>query len=458
MRRDKHHVWIPRVEQGSAAKYLAIVDAIASDIQSGRLSAGDRMTPQREVAKALSVNYATVSRAYGEAQRRGLIYSRVGQGTFVCKPRGAGLRGVRGRSARVDMTMNMPPPLSDPALLARMQQGMVEVSRRLSELLPYQGFGGSLAARAAALKWLALTQLKADVERVLVCPGVQSALVATLNTLVKPGDVALCEEITYPGLKAIAAQLGIRLIGLPVDGEGVRAAAFDAACQEFHPKVFYCNPTMQNPTTRTVSLARRMELVRLCRFHGLHIVEDDPYGPLPTTPVAAFAAIAPEITYYVTGLSKCVGAGLRVAYLVPPDARRARQLSDNLRATSVMASPITVALATQWVEDGTAEATLLAIRRESMARQWMAAEILPQEFVQTHPEGFHLWLSLPQPWTRGEFARHVKEHGVHVVPSDGFAVGRALPEAVRVCLGGPVSVQELQGSLGTLRDALLEPL
>ena len=448
--------WVPCLNRTSNKLYLAIVDAIATDIQSGRLSTGDRLTPQRELAKRLGVNYATVSKAYNEAQRRGLIYSRVGQGSFVCKPRSIAARRY-GTTARVDMTMNMPPTIEDVGLIAKLEEGFAQVARDLVDHLSYQEFGGSPVARAAGVRWLSRVALQADTERVLVCPGVQSGLVATLNSLVKPGDVALCEEITYPGLKAIAAQLGIRLIGLPQDDEGVQADAFHEACQKHHPKVFYCNPTLQNPTTLTVSAPRRLQLVRHARQHGLMILEDDPYGPLPSSVHAPFAALAPDITYYVTGLSKCVGAGLRVAYLLAPDGRRARQLSEILRATSVMASPITVALATRWIEDGSAEATLLAIRRESVARQEMVARTLNMQWLQTDPECFHSWLTLPPGLCRDDFTIRMRAKGMHVVPSDGFAVGRHVPEAVRLCLGGPNNRQQLQAALHAVRDALHEP-
>jgi DNA-binding transcriptional MocR family regulator len=386
VRRARPGHWIPDLRSDAKAVYLAIVDAIAADIQSGRLSTADRLPPQRELAKALDVNYATVSRAYGEAQRRGLVYSRVGQGTFVRKPRPSAR--PRSSGGRVDMTMNLPPEPEDPLLVERLEGGFRRLSGELRELLRYQEFGGSSEARHAAASWLARVGLTAEVERLLVCPGAQSALVATLNSLANPGDVALCENLTYPGIRAVAAQLGVRLIGLPMDREGISSDAFAAACAEHRPKVLYCNPTMQNPTTATISGAR---------------------------------------------------------------------LSAILRATTVMASPMMVALATHWVEDGTAEAVLLAIRAESVQRQRLAAKILPEASFLAHPEGFHLWLSLPEPWKRVAFASHMRSLDVHVVVSDAFAVEHETPEAVRVCLGGEPSRSQVKRALEAIADALQQP-
>jgi DNA-binding transcriptional MocR family regulator len=456
VRKAHPFAWNPELKKSAQPVYLALVDAIASDIQSGRLSTSDRLPAQRDLAKRLNLNYATVSRAYGEAQRRGLIYSRVGQGTFVCRPRVSSLTRARGGSL-VDMTMNLPPEPDDPVLQQRMESGTGVLANNLRELLRYQEFGGSPDARRAGLRWLKHMGLSGSAECLLVCPGAQSAILATLGLLARPGDVVLCEQLTYPGVRAVAAQLGIRLIGLPMDGEGIASEAFEEACAEHHPKLLYVNPTLQNPTTNTISAPRRLELIRIARAHGLSILEDDAYGVLPSPGPTPFALLAPDIVFYVTGFAKSLGAGLRVAYLLAPDARRTAQLSSILRATAVMASPLTVALATYWIEDGTADATLAAVRSESIVRQRLAREILPVGLVQTDAQAFHLWLKLPEPWRRAAFASHMRSQGVHTVVSDAFAVGSEPPEAVRMCLGGATTRDDIRRALELTADALREP-
>jgi DNA-binding transcriptional MocR family regulator len=117
-----------------------------------------------------------------------------------------------------------------------------------------------------------------------------------------------------------------------------------------------------------------------------------------------------------------------------------------------------VALATHWVEDGTAEAALIAIRAESVQRQKLASKILPERSYLAHPEGFHLWLSLPEPWKRAAFATHMRSRNVHVVVSDAFAVEQDPPEAVRVCLGGEPSRNDVKRALEAMADALQQPV
>lgn len=450
--------WTPAIRKSGKPRYLAIADAIAEELRSGKLAPGDRLPPQRVLAERLDVDFTTVARGYNEAQRRGLIESRVGNGTFVCDPGAAAVpaRPPR-RPRRADLTMNLPPEPDDPLLLARMQRGLSEVAEDLLDLLRYQEVGGAEEDRQAGVAWLARRSLSVTADQVLVCPGAHSALLAVLGVLAKTGDVVCCEALTYPGVRALSAQLGLELIGLPMDADGVDPAAFEDLCRVRAPKAFYCNPTLQNPTAATIPSHRRAELADVARRHGVAIIEDDAYGLLPKDGPPAFATLAPELTFYVGGLAKVLGAGLRIAYLVVPDQRRIWPVSSSLRAANVMASPLTAALATRWIGDGTADEILAAIREESRARQALATGILPPELFRSDPEAFHLWLELPEAWNRSGFAATLRASGLGVVVSDAFVVGRPAPEAVRVCLGGAMTRSEILGALELASHALSQP-
>ncbi len=197
-----------------------------------------------------------------------------------------------------------------------------------------------------------------------VTPGAHPALLAIFGILAKPGEVILAETLTYPGARSIAAQLGLKLHGLPMDEEGVDPDAFAEACKRLQPKALYLNPTLQNPTTLTISEPRRTAIAAVARRFRVPIVEDDAYGFIPLRGPAPFAAIAPDLTWHVAGLSKCIGAGLRAAYVLAPDVRSGWPFAAAARAANVMASPLTVALATRWIEDGAADAILRFIRTE----------------------------------------------------------------------------------------------
>ena len=222
------------------------------------------------------------------------------------------------------------------------------------------------------------------------------------------------------------------------------------------PKALYLNPTLLNPTTHTISEPRRLALTAIARRFGVPIIEDDPYGLLPQDAPPAFAALAPELTWHIAGLAKCLGAGLRVAYVVVPDNRSGWSFAASLRSATVMASPVTVALATRWINDGTGDALVAAVRRELAERQLLARSLLKGQTFRADPAGFHLWLSLPAPWTRSAFVGHMRTTGIGIVASDAFTTGDAPPEAVRVCLGGPADRAQVREALEFMAHALEE--
>jgi DNA-binding transcriptional MocR family regulator len=450
-------IWLKRIRSSNKPAYLLIADLIAEDVRSGRLAARDRLPTLRELADYLELNYTTVARGYAEARKRGLIDSRAGMGTFV---RGAtpGLT-LRGGSG-AEMTMNLPPEPQDPALIARLRDSAAQVMVHSDwyDLLRYQDFGGTRDDRTAGVQWLRRRLPLCAVERVLVCPGIHAALTALVSLLARPGELICVESLTYPGIKAIAAQLGVQLHALALDDDGPSADAFEHACRTLKPRALYCNPTLLNPTTATITRARREALADVALRYAVPIIEDDAYAMLPRDTPPPLATLAPALTYYITGLSKCFGAGLRSAFVHAPGPRQAERLAGALRATTVMCSPVTNALATRWITDGTADAMLDAIRGESVFRQSLAARHLGRHAMRAHAEGFHLWLPLSSDWSMVEFASYLRTQGVGVVASAAFSTDGTPPDAVRVCLGGPMSRDDCDIALRLIADTLEHPL
>lgn len=444
--------WVPNLDRSDRPRYLAIADAIAADIEAGRLAAADRLPPQRKLAVQLGLDFTTVARGYVEAQRRGLVVSKVGQGTSVAAAAGSVAGPVR--SSPADLSMNLPPEPDDPGLLKRMRDGIAAVTDDVVGLLRYQGFGGTASDKAAASSWLGRRALVPASERIFVTPGAHPALLGIFGLLARPGETILSEAITYPGARAIAAQRGINLVGLPMDRDGLDPDAFADACRTRGPKALYLNPTLHNPTTVTMPKQRRDAVAATARRFGVPIVEDDAYGFIPAKSPPPFAALAPDLTWHVAGLAKCIGAGLRAAYVLVPDTRSGWPFAAALRAANVMASPLTAAIATRWIEDGTADAILRFIRTETAARQALAGAILPANSFRADPMSFNLWIELPPPWTRSAFIGHMRSTGVGVVASDAFTAAGPPPEAVRVCLGGPIGRDGVQRALEFMAHAL----
>lgn len=452
---DKAGPWTPRLEPSAGPLYRAIVDAMTNDIASGRLAADRQLPTQRQLAEQLGINFTTVTRAYNEARERGLIETRVGRGSFVRGPsrsRVAPAHEVRD----VNMTMNLPPEPILADLQAQMRAGVDTLKPNLTELLRYQEFGGSRFDREAGARWLSRRWEGIAPDQLLICPGAQSALLSILTLLnsARAGATLCCAELTYPGLRALAAQFGVRLIGLPMDNEGIDAEAFDLACARYAPQALYCNPTLHNPTTLTMSESRRAAIAEVSRRYQIPIIEDDAYGMLATHSPAPLATHAPELTYYIGGLSKCMGAGLRLAYVVAPEGDKVRRLAGVMRATTVMASPLNAALATEWIQTGVADRLLASIQQETAARHELATKLLPPHHFKATFESFHLWLTLGSEWSRAAFVHRLGSLGISVVPSDAFAVSISAPEAVRVCLGGRIGRQDLSRALKIIGQTL----
>ncbi|MDK4740161.1 PLP-dependent aminotransferase family protein [Rhizobium sp. CNPSo 3464] len=449
--------WAPSISRVAGPVYLAIADALQADIRAGRLAIGARLPPQRALAEALGIDFTTVTRAYAEARKRGLVEGRVGQGTYVSQGRAAPPRQKSIPSGLVDMSMNLPPRFDDEALTARMWQGIsgLEFSDGLDLLLRYQQPGGAVRDREAGAEWLASRLPGIGPERILVCPGAQGAILAITRMLTAPGDTVCAEALTYPGFLSVAAHLRLNVAAIETDDKGLIPEAFEEFCLSRCPKALYCNPTINNPTTITLPLSRRKAILDIAARYDVAVIEDDAYGALPIQPVAPLAALAPERVYHIAGLAKCLSPALRIAYLAVPDLRAATKLAGIIRATAAMASPLSAAIASRWIEDGTAEAVLAAIRQETKARQAIAAELLPAANLLVDPEGFHAWLRLPSEWSRGEFTARLRSAGIGVVASDAFALGPA-PEAVRLGLGVAEDRDHLRQSLGIVADLLAE--
>lgn len=448
--------WLSQLETSDQPAYVLIADLIAEDVRSGRLTARDRLPPLRQLADELGLNYTTVARGYGEARKRGLIDAHAGMGSFV---RGSApalpLRGGGG----AEMSMNMPPEPDDPALQARLRASVTQLFAQTDwhDLLRYQDFGGTPHEREVAATWLRPHVPDCRADQVLVAPGIHSVLAALMSELVSPGGVVCVESLAYPGMKAMAVQFGVRLHGIPVDEDGLIVDAFEDACKTLQPQALYCNPTLLNPTTATMPRARREALADVALRYSVPLIEDDAYGMLPRSMPASLATLAPEITYYVSGFSKCFGAGLRTAYVRAPTARQAQRLAGALRASTVMASPITSAMATRLVLDGTAEAMRVGIQQESMVRQAMVERYLGHHAYQAQPEGFHFWLPLPKGSNVAEFAAYLRTNGVGVVGSAAFSTDSNPPDAVRVCLGGPLDRGQCEQALRLIAHTLEHP-
>src|SRR5215813_2584444 len=260
--------WLPTLAEWQGPVFRRIVDALAADIASGRLVRGQQVPTHRALAGALGVDLTTVTRAYGEARRRGLLEAQVGRGTFISETTARATADIPSQ-VKIDLSMNLPPQPVEANLDVRIAQGLQAIQNKssFSAFLNYQRPGGSDEERAVAAKWLRPRVSDATPERLLVYPGNQAVLFNALLSLTSPGDVVLTESLTFPGVKTAAEKLKVRLVGVPMDQEGILPDALRAACREHRPKAVYLIPTQHNPTTATLSPARREIIADIIRKH-----------------------------------------------------------------------------------------------------------------------------------------------------------------------------------------------
>jgi DNA-binding transcriptional MocR family regulator len=445
-------MWQPRLARRSEKKgpmYLALAQAIAADVQSGRLKVGDQLPPQRDLADALGVTVTTVTRGYAEAARLGLVNGEIGRGTFVRPPAFAPLQTID--SALVDLGTNALLPQAHAGELAN---GLAALVSRTDpqRLFNYQPHAGLPEHRAAAAAYLKAGGVPADPTNTILTSGAQHAMTVALATLTSPGDTVLCESATYTGMRSLAHHLHVRLQDVAMDADGLIPDALEDAAMESGSRVLYCMPSIQNPTGCVMSKKRRKEIATVAQKVNLAVVEDDTYGFL-TTAGPPLASWLPDRTFYLTSLSKSLAPGVRIGFLRAPSAWIDR-LVGAVFATTVNVTPLSAAAAALWMHDGTLTRVIEWKRQEIRARQHLARGVLGDQ-LSGSLESQHLWLPLPPRWPAEDFVREARQRGVIVTAGREFAVARHdPPNAIRICLGPPAERPSLIRALDTLASIL----
>lgn len=417
----------------------------------GSLKPGDRLPPQRQLAAQLNLDLTTVTRAYDEAGRRHLLEGRGARGTYVAAPR-IELTSV------LDLSMNTPPPPAGVDFDDLLKQGLSQVMMGADTalLMTYHLGGGSDSDRKAGARWLEPMFGSLDSAQVVVCPGAQAAIAALILALTKPGDVILTEPASYPGLRTAATQFGRRIVAVEADQHGMVPEMLEQACHQHQPGLLYLNPTLQNPTAITIPERRRKELANIAKRCNVRIVEDDPYWLLADAPPPPTATFAQEQVSYISTLSKCLTPGLRVAFVLIRDPHERERFLVALRSFALMVAPLTAALATQWILDGSAAALMEGVRKEARLRHWMARDILAGRYSGTG-DGLHVWLELPGYWNSSQLARAADNEGIAVTPAEAFATsatGSGSVNAIRISLGSIKDRGRLQTGLQRLSHLL----
>ena len=438
------------------ARYKQLVDQLAAEIRAGRLQPGTRLPTHRRLAERHGLALVTASRVYAELEAMGLVSGEVGRGTFVretVRPRGLGIDQQAVAAGLVDLNFNYP-SLPGQAELLRGALRQLAAGGELEAMLRYAPHGGRMHERACVARHLESRGLAAEPSRVLIVDGAQHGLAVTVMALLQPGDVIAVDALTYPGFKVLAEAQRLELAPIPASGQGPDLDALERLCTQRRVRAVYTMPTLHNPLGWVMSASRRRRLAAIARRHGLLVIEDAAYAFLADDPPPPLATLAPETTVYVSGLSKSVATGLRVGFVVAPEAW-VPKIERSIRATTWCNPGVTTAIACAWLEDGTVGRLESEKRHDAATRQAIAGDALAGLRCVRHPASYFVWLPLPEETRADRVAAALMRDGVSVSTAEPFAASQHVPHALRLALGS-VGLDSLRSALRTVRRVIAE--
>jgi DNA-binding transcriptional MocR family regulator len=429
------------------ARYKTLVDTLAAEIREGHLAPGTRLPTHRELASREGLALVTASRVYSELEAMGLVSGETGRGTFVREallPRTLGVDQQAAAAGMVDLNFNYP-SLPGQADLLRSALRQLASSGDLEALLRYQPHAGRPHERSTVARHLASRGLTVTADQVAIVGGAQHGLATTVMALLRPGDVVATDALTYPGFKVLAEAHHLELVPIPAAGLGPDLDALETLCKRRRVRAVYAMPTLHNPLGWVMGASRRRQLVAIARRHGLLIIEDAAYAFLASDPPAPLAALAPEATVYVSGLSKSVATGLRVGFVAAP-AAWVPKIERAIRATTWNTPGVMTAIGCGWLEEGTVTQLEAQKRHDASTRQAIAGKVLAGLRCVRHPASYFVWLPLPEEVRADKVAKALMSDRISVSTAEPFAITAQVPHALRVALG---SVE-----LNALRHAL----
>lgn len=473
-------MWNAKLPEGKPL-YLAILDALQKDIRNGTLSPGDRLPPHRKLALQLGVHVSTASRAYREAEKRGLLQATVGSGTYIATAKNNAEHSGAERSGRIELGRVLPLCCVERQLQAPIEELIREVTLQsdLQILMQQCEPSGLYQHRQTAAAWVRQFGVNAQPESMVITCGLQHSINCALAVACKPGTRLAVDNFTLPGLRAVAQNHGIILEGVPMDKEGMLPEHLDMLCRDYSIKGVFTSATNQNPTNACMSLQRKKLLAEVIRQHSLILIEAGHYSPfmqakgapqkaLPAkgllaaspTPAAesALAAFVPEQSIYLADRTNAFLAGLRVGFIAAANhlcEPIARAVLESVR----MAPPLSVAIACACIRSGLAKKILTKKATEFTKRFALFKEAIKaldnSLQYEYQPESAFIWLHLPEGWSGERFEKNCAEQGLSVAGAEYFAVGdTATLNKVRISLSGAVDRKEFAQGVARLVKVL----
>lgn len=457
---------IPLNPQGDVPLYKQIESYLRENILSGALLPETRLPATRQLAQSLGVSRITVSNAYAELESDGLIYSMEGSGTFVMAPIPniyqplddsahswplwqEDMRANRGLSFPGSLPVtagNSPHPapitftgVGDPRQFPVKDFYSVlrtVIQRDGIDALGYGSFdGGYRPLRETISHVLASQGIRANPDTILITSGSQQAIALVCQLLLKAGDVILVEDPGYNYALELFQSLKLKVVGVPVDEQGMRIDLVESLLQKHHPRLVYTIPNFQNPTGTCLSTVRRRELLVLAGRYNIPILEDDFVGDLRYDGRAQPAIKALDqngSVIYAGTFSKMLMPGLRVGYLVA-DGPVFDRLLHFKHINDLTTSNLMQRVLEEYVTVGRYQQHLRRSGRLYRKRRDAMLEAIKHHLpnnVEVHPPqgGLFIWLRLPEGVSSNELLPIALKEGVAFAPGRHFFLDHTMGE------------------------------
>ncbi len=441
--------WKPDKKGLTYPIYYCLADMLECDIKSGTLSANTKLPPQRELADFLDLNLSTITKAYKLCEMRGLIHAITGKGTYVAPYANVPTSTVEKSTVpRIELALIHPFYEANAAI----RDLTVEILKKpfSEQLFEYSHPLGDRGQIVTAAGWLKQFGLDADEHNTMIAAGAQNALATILSSLFEAGDRIAVDTYTYPNFISLANLLYLQLVPIESDGWGMRPDKLENACILQKVKGIYMMPAGGNPTNQAFSEHRKKEIAEIIRNRDLIAIEDDNYAALMEPPYSPLALEAPEHCIFVSGLSKPLCPGLRIAYLSLPEkyinAMEQGMFSQNLKISS-----LNMEIAAEIIRSGMAHKIIQKKRAAAVERNRIYASYFPGSSLRK--ESYYQWLELPAQCSGKQCETELSYQGVSVFGAERFSVGNQVrSNAVRVATCSARSDEELRQGLRALRD------
>ncbi|MBK9610899.1 PLP-dependent aminotransferase family protein [Candidatus Amarobacter glycogenicus] len=333
-----------------------------------------------------------------------------------------------------------------------------------SKALQYDASEGWGPLREALVPHLAARGVTTTADGVLIMSGSQSLLDGIGKILISPGDYVAVEAPTYLGALQAFNPYEPHYLEIETDDGGLIPESLERVLSGQRVKLVYLVPTFQNPTGRTLSLARRKQVADILKRHDTLLLEDDPYSDLRYSGerVPPIKSLAPEHVVYSTTLSKTFAPGLRIGVCIAPEFIQ-RWLVTARQGVDLHTNTLAQALAAEYLTGGYLDRQLPRIIALYAPRQLAMLDALerhmPEDFTWSHPEGgMFVWVEGPKGFDAVELQRRVLEHGVAFVPGRYFYVNEEEGAATLRMNFTAADAATIEHAVGVIADVMAEML